>query len=643
MTSSLLFRVNARTALGFDERAELDDEEDELVVVSSLDDSVLLRSRSNDDDILFSASPKSFSSSLAAFWECIGRAVLGSVVVFFLFPFVNSYSKMRKSATEGSSTCCQVLGFFHDFFWATVASPILAASAVCSWTLIGLVTLIGGLVAIPRSVIEPLRGKRFDSSSGQWTFSNLAVGGVASEHEEQEQEASDDSDILPSPEAALSLFRRKVRRDFFLSPSPNDIFDHELYTILQAPVRADRDTLIRCYTRAACDSLSASQDHAQEAPGTASDSLSASLDHSPQAPSSIPPHSSFAAISNAFSVLFHDASKRIYDKRGACPYPTTLLSVSLLDEREVLSIYFGDRRFGDVFGKLPFSTKSYVLSSDATRVLDERRRARLVRTLAAKLDDRIKLRLEGEQTAALVAHEEEGECNRLLHTSLGPFLVLLSARCYLRCAQKFLGSFDSNGHGCPTPCQWLSGFGSRLSSFGAEKASELKFFGASIRTYAALNGLARRTGAPPSSRDEEFLDTHTLTEYAELAGIFNLRLQVTPLILDATKSLVELDVSRVIDDVCERVFFDLAVDPKQRTARAHALAGMAQLWGEKARGARGIGGGTPGGDVEASSEDGRLFDSLWVRAINVAQLEAFVGLSTRAQNNYFSSESLNVE
>jgi len=380
------------------------------------------------------------------------------------------------------------------------------------------------VMAVPRSITEPRKGKWWDEIEGVWVETNLVT-----EKENLSKIPADDGDILD--EARKEADGADKAKD-----GKGEVVDTFYYDHLDVDPKAEQSKIKKQYY------LLARKYHPDK---VGKDNKEAA--------------DKFKEIAEAYQVLSDPELRSKYDKEGKDALSadkTSAADPTNVDPVMLFAFLFGSDKFTHYTGTLGTATAASIGDSrkvgpkDA-RKLQKRRCARLALLLADRLQPFID---EGEDAARECWMAEAQD---LVSASYGFELLQLIGQVYSLCAAQFLGSLDS-GIGMPSIAAWANSKSAKLKSGSEARKNKRK------GVFAGLNMMQLQMKA-----QQEIAKANTDEEKKNIEE--EMQKEMTPALLNIMWITSVVDISTTLHETCQMVLFDISVDKDTREKRGKAL------------------------------------------------------------------------
>ncbi|GMI35084.1 hypothetical protein TeGR_g3918, partial [Tetraparma gracilis] len=416
-------------------------------------------------------------ASLASGAAMGGAALVGMPVV------------MGRAGAQSGAVGAVFGGLMGTVLGAVVAPIALVGGVAGAGLQVGL-----GVAAVPGSVVQPRRGKRWCQREGRWVLENLG----------EEVLPGGDDDILNGAQGEEAPVERHK----------GGVKDTKYYDALNASPSSDEKTLRKKYYVAARD-------------------CHPDRNQSPEA------KARFQEVSEAFQVLSDPKLRKKYDEHGLDALSgdrTEAVDTDKIDPTLLYSFMFGSDKLYHLVGRLALATSAMVDDSKISKAqaaeLQRRRVGRIAVALAAKLDRHL--------DAPEAATGWEAEAAALADTSFGAFMLEVIGNAYQLTAVEFLGAFDS-GIGMPSIAKWAKskGAGQKLNST-ARKAEFEKM----KTTLGAVN-----ISMKVAKNLEEAKDDEQKKKQVEIDA----QKELLPSLINIFWMTTVVDVTSTLHEACEKV------------------------------------------------------------------------------------------
>lgn len=410
-----------------------------------------------------------------------------------------------------------------------VVGALGAAGLIVGGAISGVTQILRGIGAVPDAVMSPRQGKWWNEATHEWVYTDLSTVEVP----------ESDEDILGALKAELDASGQLT------GAGAGTVKDTYYYDLLEVDPKAEPSVIKRKYY------ILARQYH-------------------PDKNDSIESAEKFKEIAEAYQVLSDPLLREKYDldgKDGLSGDKTSINPDSRPDPAILMAYLFGSDKFQDYFGRLATSTSAMLgdspkLSVKDARILQERRVTRLAMTLANKLEP---WTIEDYELCKV---QWKTEADELVTASYGWELIQALGMAYEVAAVQFLGSTES-GIGMPSIGKWAEGQQARAKSKQVANKNQFQSLMATMDVMKVQMQYQEKLAKAESEEEKQKLqrEMEDATQNIMLKVIW---------------TMVVVDITSTVYEVCQMVFFDQSVDKDIRKRRAHGVKALGGIFQEMA-------------------------------------------------------------
>jgi len=476
------------------------------------------------DSILNQTRPKNLKEGLTSGVGNIVSGAVGAVGVAIIAPTAGA----KRGAEQGG-----IIGGTVGLVGGAVVGVVGAVAVAASGAVSGVTQIGRGIMAVPKSITEPRKGKHWDEHAGSWVETNLD-----SKEKELEKVPANDDDILG--EARLEAEQDKAET----GATEGVVADTYYYDVLDVEPNATNARIKKQYYTLAKkyhpDKVGKDDEEAAN---------------------------KFKDIAEAYQVLSDEQMRNTYDKKGKEGLNPTRTSVAMgmpmLDPAILFAFLFGSDKFQDYIGTLAMATAASVAESDKVtldhaRIVQQRRCARLALSLAKRLQPWI------IQHYDAATDQWTKQANQLATASYGLQLLHVIGKVYSLAAVQFLGSLDS-GIGMPSISKWGKGQMAQLKKKTNSNKDNLNTLKAGMKVQEAQ--LKAQAAIEKCETDEE--RQKIVNQMEEEMG---------DLMLNVIWTTTVVDIASTLHETCQMVLFDTSVSKDERKQRGYALKKIGEIF-----------------------------------------------------------------
>jgi len=470
------------------------------------------------DEFLKKSKPKNLADGLGRGVNSIVGGALGGVGIAVLAPTAGFAAGKKRGG---------VLGGIAGAAGGAVVGVIGGAGMLLGGTVSGVTQVVRGAAATPAAIKAKKDGKWWNEAKNEWVLTNLKEISIPVNDDDLLKKIEDDLDSAGKPSTTQST---EVKETYY-------------YDALEIDPNADPSSIKRRYY------ILARKYHPDKVGQDDKESAE-----------------KFKQIAEAYQVLIDPQLRQKYDKDGRDGLSGDKTDVNdnqITDPSILMAFLFGSDKFNDYFGRLSTSTSTMLgdsakLSKEDSRILQERRCARLAIKLAEKVEPWL---MDDFDLFKMMSASEAEELSK---ASFGYELVMVLGMAYEVTALQFLGSTES-GIGMPSIGKWAAGQKATLKQKKVGRQTQVKSLRA---TFTAMQ--------LQKEYQQKIKEAETPEEKARLEKEFEEVSQATVLSLIWTKTVV--DITSTIHKTCQMLFFDQNVDKNSRKKRAHAVKNLGLLF-----------------------------------------------------------------
>ena len=499
------------------------------------------------NDVFSLRRPQNVMSGLSSGLQSAGKGVLGGAAALIAAPVVGAQ-------TGGASGFLKGLG-------AGVASAVVLPVVGAS---VGVAQIVRGAINTPEAIVEANAGKRWDTHKREWVAEDLHAESIALAE-------TTDEDILEAARKRAAANRGEPADASGGGADGNTaVLDSELYDALGVAPSASAGEIKRAYY------------------------LKARTCHPDKNPDDPKAKETFQKIGEAYQVLSDPALRAKYDQRGR----DGLGDHSFADPSAFFAALFGSDQMEGLVGRLQLATLAAAgaeLTRDESRLLQERRVARLAVKLAAMLEGYVVERRREEKekggggdgaaasSSSSSSSSEQQQHRRvasasenfrgtmtamashLAKASYGELMLRTVGFVYEKQAEEFasdpvggLGTWADLG---------LRSTAARFEQMRSRVNAKLGAAGAGWRAFSAYRE-GEKEAAVASTEDEK------------AAARARRQQEALPHFLETLWNVSALDIESTIRATCFKVLHDVSASAETRRLRAEALAILGTVFQE---------------------------------------------------------------
>jgi len=475
------------------------------------------------DAILNQTRPKNLKEGITSGVGNIVSGAVGAVGIAVIAPTAG----LTRGAQQGG-----IIGGTVGFVGGAVVG-IVGAVAVAGGGVVSGVTQIGrGLMAVPKSITEPRKGKYWDEHTGSWVTMNL------------ETEEKDLSAVPLNDEDILGEARVEAEEKAEVKAADGAVFETQYYDVLNVEPTATTARIKRQYYTLA------KQYHPDK---VGKDDKEAA--------------NKFKEIAEAYQVLSDKEMRETYDKlgqEGLSPSRTSVaMGVPKIDPSMLFAFLFGSDMFQDYIGTLAMATEASVADSEKVtvnhaRIVQKRRCARLAIALAKRMNE---WTLEHYDAAT---EEWTKQANTLVTASYGLQLLHVIGKIYSLAAAQFLGSLDS-GVGMPSISKWGKGQMAQLKKKTNKNKGNMNTLKAGMKVQEVQAKAMEKLEQCETDADRQKIQDQVEEEMGDL-------------MLNVIWTTTVVDITTTLHETCQMVLFDSSVSKDIRKKRGYALKKIGEIF-----------------------------------------------------------------
>ncbi|KAL3929422.1 MAG: hypothetical protein SGBAC_012219 [Bacillariaceae sp.] len=465
------------------------------------------------DQLLKKSKPKNLADGLGQGVNSIVGGALGGAGIAVLAPTAGFAAGVKRGG---------ILGGIAGATGGVVVGAIGGAGMILGGAVSGVTQIVRGAAAQPAANKAKKQGKWWNANTHEWVLTNLTETSVP----------ENDDDLLKKIVDDLDSAGHQTQS------STAELKDTFYYETLEVDPSADPSAIKRKYY------LLARKYHPDKVGPDDKESAE-----------------KFKQIAEAYQVLSDPKLRQQYNKDGrdGLSGDKTDVNGSGVDPSILMAFLFGSDKFNDYFGRLATSTSAMLgdsakISAEDSRILQERRCARLAIKLAEKVEPWLKDDFEFCQTMWAI------EAVELSKASFGYELVMVLGMAYEVTGLQFLGSTES-GIGMPSIGKWAAAQKAKRKQKKVGKQTQVESLRATLSAMQLQEEYQRK-----------IKEASTPEEKARLEKELEDAAQSSVLSLIWTATVV--DITATIHETCQMIFFDQSVDKNSRKKRAYAVKNL---------------------------------------------------------------------
>jgi len=453
----------------------------------------------------------------------VGGAV-GAVGVAVIAPVAG----MAAGAQSGG-----VLGAATGLVGGAVAGAVGGVALAVGGAVSGVSQVARGVAAVPKSIIEPRKGKWWDENHGVWVETNL------------ETEAGLLTNVPSNDEDILGDARKDAEhRSSVTSGAPTEVKEMYYYDILGVDSNAEPSVIKHQYY------MMARKYHPDK---VGKDDIEAA--------------NKFKDAAEAYQVLSDPSLRKKYNEEGreglSADKTEAADGAMQVDPALLFAFLFGSDQFKNYVGTLAVATAASVAdSSKVSPTMSLKLQKRRCTRLAILLADRLKPWADEEYDLAKTLWATEA--TELAKASYGHELVTLIGKVYSIAAVQFLGSLDA-GIGMPGISKWATSHYTEMKRGHQKNVQQ-------VNTIKATMEIAQA-----QAHAQEALQTAETEEDKQKASKA-IEEEIGAATLKLMWMTTTVDITTTLHETCQMVLYDKSVDKDVRKRRGHGLKALGEIF-----------------------------------------------------------------